>query len=249
MSAETKIAVITGAARGLGRALAMELAQRGVIVAGIGRSADSLTDVARTQGVHPFVADMASPAAVADAFAAITDTLGPLDILINNAAVYPHRDILDETPDSFGATMAVNLGGTFAATHEALKRMVPRGQGRIVNVTTFADRRPAPMSAAYSVSKGAGKILTRALMADLGDRFPDIVVTDWTPGALRTEMGLADGIPPEDAARWGATLALMTDRDLNGVMFDQNREVRPARSLSKRLIDKLLGTRPVVRRL
>lgn len=248
MTDTPKVAAITGAARGLGRALATELARRDVRVAAIGRSAESLASFASDR-IVPVVADIADPDAVARAFSEIDAALGPVDILINNAAVYPHRDILDETPQSFQATMAVNLGGTVAATHEALKRMVARGTGRIVNVATFADRRPAPMSAAYSVSKGAAQILTRALVADLGDRFPDIVVTDWIPGALQTDMGIADGIPPQTAARWGAALALMTDRSLNGAVFDRRIEVLPIRSVTARALDRITGRTRTARHL
>ena len=246
MTETSHIAVVTGASLGLGQALATGLAARGIKVAGIARNPDTLAEGLAHHAVHAVAADVSDPAAVARAFDEIRGVLGDPTILINNAAVYPHRDILEETPDSFNQTMAINLGGTFACCHQVLPAMVAKGRGRIINVATFADLRPAPLSAAYSVSKGAGRILTRALLADLGDRFPDILINDWIPGALKTRMGLTDGIDPETAAGWGIDLALRHDRALNGVVFDRDREHRPPLSLKGRLKAKLLGRdRPI----
>lgn len=246
-SAQTQkapVAVVTGAARGLGRALVTELCARGVRVAGIGRSASSLapvTEALADQTFLPVVADMADVDAVADAFGQVDAAFGPAEILINNAAVFPHRDILDETPGSFMDTLAINLGGPVAASHEALRRMVKTGEGRIITVTSYAGRRPAPMSAAYAVSKEAARAFHRALYADLGDRFPGIILTDWIPGALNTEMGISNGLDPAQVARWGAALALSRDRSLNGVIFAENREELPEQSLKRRLFEKVTG--------
>lgn len=235
------VAVVTGAGRGLGRALVLELAGRGCVVAGLSRSHSDLLDVARLcppDVFHPFVCDVSDGSAVRAAFGNIRQ-LGSISILINNAAVYPRRDFLDETPESFMHTMAVNLGGMVACTRLALEDMVERGAGRIVNVTSFADLAPIPASGAYSVSKGAARIFTRALVADLEGRFPDIIVNDWVPGALRTSMGLPDGLNPADAARWGAELALSSDRTLNGTLWERNNEVLEQQSLRRRLFNRL----------
>lgn len=247
-SSSAHVAVVTGASLGLGRALAIQLAKRGIAVAGIARNADTLNEGLNDFPVHKVIGDVSDPASIKSAFADIRDTLGHPTILINNAALYPHRDVLDETPDSFMATMAVNLGGPFACCHEVLPAMVAAGKGRIINVATFADLRPAPLSAAYSVSKGAARILTRALVADLGDRFPDIIINDWVPGALRTRMGLTDGIDPDTAASWGVSLALLEDRFLNGLVFDRNREHQQPQSLKQRLKARILtqGRAPVL---
>jgi len=245
--------LVTGAGRGLGRALALELAGRGLRVAALGRRAEPLEHLAAEAAsggrILPLVADVADPAELRAAFAEIDRALGPLDILIGNAAVYPRCDFLDETPESFMRTVAVNLGGAATGAMLALERMIPRGRGRIINVTTFADLAPAQLASAYSVSKGAGRILTRAMIADLGDRFPDIVITDWIPGALDTEMGLPGGIDPKAAARWGATLALWNDPTLNGATFERDNEHLPPQSLKRRLFNLLTGRRPRPRRL
>lgn len=234
------VAIVTGAGAGLGRALAVGLVTKGITVVGLGRNHDALAETGELagDGFHPVVADVADPAAVAAAFAQ-ADVIGPVTLLINNAAVYPRRDILDETPDSFQHTMAVNLGGVMACTHEALGRMIRTGQGRIVNVASFADIAPMAASAAYSVSKGAARVFTRAVVADLGDRFPGIVITDWLPGRLATKMGIPDGLDPATAAVWGVQLALWTDRSLNGTTWEMDTELLPPRGLKGRIKDKL----------
>ncbi len=246
-----KHAVVTGASGGLGRALAVALCARGVHVTGFARRADALTQTAAFAGplFAGHVVDVADADAVEAAFAALDAARRAPDILVNNAALYPRRDILDETAQSFAATVAVNLGGTVACTRAALGPMVRRGTGRILNVSTFADIAPMPASAAYAVSKGAARIFSRALVADLGDRFPGIVVTDWMPGMLATGMGIADGLPPKVAAEWGAALALWDDASLNGTTWEQDRELPPARGLKGRVKDRLLGRRQTARRL
>lgn len=232
-----EVAVVTGASSPLGLALTAALARRGVAVAGIARS----TFEPGSPGILPMAADVRDPRAVAEAFETVRKTLGPPTILINGAEVYPHRDILDETPESFLDTVQTNLGGVFACCHAALPHMVVAARGRIVNIVTFADVHPAPLAAGYSVSKGAVRILTRAMVADLGDRFPNIVITDWVPGTHKPRKGIPDGVDPALAGEWGATLALMQDPALNGRVFLQDHEYLPPRSLKGRVKDRVMG--------
>lgn len=235
------IAIITGAGSGLGRALAKHLTDDGFTVAGFGRRQAALEETQAICGQKflPIALDISKPGDVTQAIDDLAATK-PLAMLINNAAVYPHRDFLDETPESFAATMNINLGGVVNCSHAALRQMVKTGQGRILNVATFADLNPLPTAGAYSVSKGAARILTRALIADLGDRFPGICIGDWMPGMLKTDMGIPDGLPPEQAARWGATLATHADPSLTGTVFEMDREVLPPRGLKGKIKDIVL---------
>lgn len=247
------VCVLTGAGSGLGRALAVELTRRGVVVAGFGRRQAALDETAGLATPGRFTAcvvDVADAAAVDRAFDEVTARMGPVDILINNAAVYPHRDFLDTPAADFMQTVATNLGGVVTCTSAALRGMVLTGRGRILNVATFADIAPLAASSAYSVSKGAARILTRALVADLADRFPEIVINDWVPGALATDMGIADGLDPAIAGRWGADLALWQDPSLTGTLWARDQEQLPPRSLKSRVLERLrLRRRPVARHL
>jgi NAD(P)-dependent dehydrogenase (short-subunit alcohol dehydrogenase family) len=221
-------------------------------VAAIGRDEAGLRAVAAQAAggrVHPVVLDLQDTAAVPQAFAGITRDLGPVTLLINNAAIYPRRDFPEEGPVDFMATVAINLGGVVACTHAALMGMVETGFGRILNVSTFADVKPLPASAAYAVSKGATRILTRALIADIGDRFPGIVISEWMPGVLDTRMGVPGGLPAREAAIWGARLALWHDRSLNGISFVLDRELLEPCSLKRRVLDRLTRRTREPRRL
>ncbi len=236
------LAVVTGAGGGLGRALALELVRQGVRVAGLGRGKAALQETASLAGENftAHVCDVADPAAVRTVF----EELGPVHLLINNAAVYPRRDFLEESAEGFMHSVNINLGGVVACTGCALESMVETGVGRIVNVATFADIAPLPASAAYAVSKGAARVLTRALVADLGDRFPDIVISDWMPGMLATGMGIEDGLAPEVSARWGVAFALWHERSLNGAVFEMEREILPPRGIKGKVKDLILLRKP-----
>lgn len=242
------VAVVTGAGSGLGRALAVELCARGQRVVGLGRREEALQKTAVLAG-ELFTAiptDVSDPEAVRAAFAAMP---APVTVLINNAGVYPHRDIFDETAESFMDTVNINLGGMVACSRAALADMSASGVGRIVNVSSFADVAPLPCSAAYSVSKGACSVFSRALVADIGDRLPGIVVSTWMPGMLKTDMGLPDGLDPAVAAKWGASLALDADRSLNGTVWEMDREILPARGVKGRVKDALLMRKRKARRV
>ena len=229
--------VVTGAGRGLGRALCVEFAARGYRVAGLGRDPGALAATGELAGAGflGVICDVADPVRVRAAFAHVRAAIGPVGVLVNNAAHYPRRDILGETAESFMATVAANLGGVVACSIEALADMTARGEGRILNVGSFADVVPIPASAAYAVSKGGVRLLTRAMVADLADRFPRIVVSDWMPGILATRMGMESGLDPAVAARWGVTLALWRDPSLNGTVWEGDSEVTTMSSLKGRV--------------
>ncbi len=240
------IAVITGAGSGLGRALSCALVAEGVNVVGFGRRIEALAETkyeAEQSGkasFTPMQVDVSEASEVRRAYNEIGEINGRPTILINNAGVYPHRDSLSEYPEDFMQTMAINLGGVVNCTATALQYMKESGIGRIINVGSFADIAPLPASAAYSVSKGAGQIYVRALVADIGDRLPNIVISTWMPGALATDMGIPEGLKPEVAAAWGAKLALWHDPSLNGSVFEMNQEVPPTRGLKSKVKDMLL---------
>jgi short-subunit dehydrogenase len=236
-------AVVTGAGSGLGRALAIELAANGMRVVALGRRLEPLEQTASLGGTGQITClkiDVADPEDIAREFDRIAQNIAPITLLINNAAVYPKSDFLTTSPMDFMRSVEINLGGVVGCTHAALTQMTASGVGRIVNVSTFADIAPLSGSAAYSVSKGAARIFTRALVADIADRFPDIVVNDWMPGMLATQMGVADGLNPAVAAKWGAQLAMWHDPTLTGTIFEMDREVLQSLSLKRRILNMAL---------
>ena len=246
------LAVVTGAGTGLGRAMTIEFAIRGIPVAAISRNPVDLqrtVDMAVGAMVVPFRVDVSESRAVVETFSAIRQQMGDPTILVNNAAIHPHRDFVASEPGEFMECVSINLGGAVNCSHAALKSMIRTGEGRIVNVGSFADIAPQPLAGAYSVSKGALRIFSKTLVADLGDRFPGIVVSTWMPGILATRMGLATGLEPSVAARWGVELALCNDVELNGAVFEQNVQRPEARSLKRRIVEKLLRRSPPLRRL
>ncbi len=245
------VAVVTGAGSGLGRALAHHLCRENVSVVGLGRREDALEKTRQdAMGMfHPYPVDISNPAAVRDVIAESTKKHGKITILINNAAVYPRQDFLDETGESFAQTVAINLGGTVNVTRAVLESMLQTGVGRIVNVSSYAGDHPLPASSAYSVSKGAQRIFSLALTRDLADRFPDIVINTWMPGILATDMGVSVGLAPDEAAAWGVALALKHDHSLMGTTFERNQEILPSRSFRRRALDALLMRRPKPRRI
>ncbi len=187
-----RVALVTGGGRGLGAATALALAEAGADVALLGRSEPHLATVAgavRQRGRHAAwaVADVALWEAVRDRVAEISDALGPVDILINNAAVEgvtSHLETLD--PDEWAAELAINLNGPFYCARATIGSMRERGWGRVLNVTSGAAIRPLPGKAAYSVSKAGLDQLTRALAAELaGSGVAAIAVS---PGMLDTGM-------------------------------------------------------------
>ncbi|MDJ0823410.1 MAG: SDR family oxidoreductase [Paracoccaceae bacterium] len=246
------LAVVTGSGSGLGRALAIGLTAQGFTVAGTGRRRAALEETQSlcAKGLFlPTPLDVSKAEDVAETFSQFRESHTPIALLINNAAVYPRADFLDQTPQDFMQTVAVNLGGVVNCTHAALQDMVQTGRGRVLNVATFADITPLPTASAYSVSKGAARILTRALIADLADRFPGIVISDWMPGMLRTGMGIPDGLAPKTAAKWGVELALRCDPDLTGSVFEMDREILPPRGMKGRIKDLILMRKRTPRRL
>jgi NAD(P)-dependent dehydrogenase (short-subunit alcohol dehydrogenase family) len=186
------VALVTGGGRGLGAATALALAEAGADVALLGRSESYLATVAgavRQRGQHAAwtVASVARWEAVCDAIAEMSESLGPVDILINNAAIEgdtTHLEALD--PHSWAETLAINLNGPFYCARATLPAMRARGWGRILNVTSGAAIRPLPGKVAYSVSKAGLDQLTRALASDLtGSGVAAIAVS---PGMMDTEM-------------------------------------------------------------
>ena len=211
-SLKGKNALITGAGKGIGRALAVALAQEGVNVGLIARTAADLQNVAKelkTFNVHVAVAtaDVASIDAVNTAVAKVKTDLGAIDILINNAGISSFGSFMELEPARWEEIVKVNLFGAYYVTRAVLPEMIDRKTGDIVNISSTAGQRGAAVTSAYSASKFALIGLSESLMQEV--RKHNIRVTTLTPSTVATDMAkelnLTDGNPdkvmqPEDLA-------------------------------------------------
>jgi NAD(P)-dependent dehydrogenase (short-subunit alcohol dehydrogenase family) len=190
-----QVVAITGGARGLGLATARELAARGARVA-LGDLDGELARVeaAALPGPGPHAGyrlDVTDPVSFA-AFLDEAATLGALDVLVNNAGIMPVAPFVDEDPTVTRRQVEINVLGVMTGTRLALERMVPRGSGHIVNISSAAGRVPVPGEAVYTATKHAVVGFGEALRAEL--RGSGIEVTTVMPSLAATE--LAAGMRP-----------------------------------------------------
>ena len=230
--------MITGVGSGLGRALAVAFAEQGSRVVGIARRAETLQETSALVNADVFTGHVADVTRVAD-IKAVMQQHDKVDILFNNAAVYPRVSFLDESPDDWARGMDVNVNGVANVCKAVLPGMIAAGYGRIYNVGSFADMAPIADSAVYSASKGAIRALTKAIAADLRDTDADIEVHEWIPGHLKTQMSGFTGIEPAVAAQWGVQLAAMEHARTPNCIFENDHEWLPPKRLKQRIVDKL----------
>jgi NAD(P)-dependent dehydrogenase (short-subunit alcohol dehydrogenase family) len=207
-----RVALVTGAASGQGRATAIRLARDGARVAAVDCDADGLASVAaevRAGGRQclPLTVDVSSADAVDEAFARSAEALGPAYVLAAAAAVYPPPQSLVGAPAAlFEAVFAVNLFGVVHCLQAAAGQMLGTGAGgRIVLWSSAGARRAIAGHAAYCASKGAIEALARVAASELGPA--GIRVNVIAPGAIDTPMvaheDLAPGVAPQPVARAG----------------------------------------------
>ncbi|RQZ61906.1 SDR family NAD(P)-dependent oxidoreductase [Burkholderia sp. Bp9004] len=156
-----KVAIVTGAASGIGLATTELLHAEGANVIAVGRSAN--VEALARPGVVPLIADVAREESAVQAVAAAVDKFGKLDILVNNAAIIINKPVVEMSLEDWNSIQSVNATGAFLFSREAMRVMVPAKTGAIVNVGSYACYQAFPTIAAYAASKGALAQLTRAL--------------------------------------------------------------------------------------
>ncbi|MDJ0811726.1 MAG: SDR family oxidoreductase [Desulfobacterales bacterium] len=185
-----KVALVTGASRGIGRAVAEELALSGAAVAlnyvADQAAADKVVDGIAADGgrAQAFQADLAESAQVEALFRAVQATFGRLDILVNNAGLARYGPIRDYPIEDFDRLMAVNVRGPFLACRLAARQMADGGA--IINITSTVTRVMLPNYGVYAATKGALEQLTRVLAKELGPR--SITVNAVAPGPTDTDL-------------------------------------------------------------
>jgi NAD(P)-dependent dehydrogenase (short-subunit alcohol dehydrogenase family) len=190
-----KVAVITGAGSGVGRAVSLELARQGVLTALCGRRPEPLNEVAAEiehGGGRSMIlpADICDEEAVEVAFERLTETAGGVDILVNCAGVGIYGPVASYSFDDWRATMETNVTGLFLCSRAALPSMQRRGGGYIVAVSSGAGRRGYANLAAYSASKFAVIGFMESLAEEVGS--DGIKCTTILPGSILTDFGPRD---------------------------------------------------------
>ncbi len=214
-----RVALVTGSSRGIGHALASGLLDAGCTVIINGRDGRSLEQVMEAFASDRVVAapfDCTDPAAVAEGVAVAEETAGPIDILVNNAGAQHRAPLTEFTDADWYRLLDTNLSSAFLVGREVARRMTPRGRGKIINICSLQSEAARPGIAAYAATKGALKMLTKGMCADLAGH--GIQVNAIGPGYFATELTKALVADPEfsawvrrrtPAGRWGEVADLV----------------------------------------
>jgi short-subunit dehydrogenase len=189
MKLEGRVALVTGASRGIGREIALALGRAGCSVALVARDREALEGVAAELGTersHPISADLSDTAAARRAFDDAVARFGRIDILVNNAGTLANVDFLRTDIDSLAGTVDVNLRAAVVLARLAAENMAMRRRGHIVNVASLAGVTGVPGEATYAATKAALRVFTASLRPELAPH--GIRLTDVVLGFIETDM-------------------------------------------------------------
>ncbi|QPZ91105.1 SDR family NAD(P)-dependent oxidoreductase [Thioclava electrotropha] len=198
MSLQGKVALVTGGSRGIGRAIALALAEQGAKVAFChpddAQAHDTLAELQKLTEAESLPADVADEAQVEGMFDAVMSRFGRIDILVNNAGILRESPLAETKIDEFDRVIAVNLRGTFLAARAFVRRTE---EGRIINIASDLGILGREEMSAYTASKGAIIALTRTLARELA---PNTLVNAIAPGSIETDMTSPASMSPEQLA-------------------------------------------------
>jgi NAD(P)-dependent dehydrogenase (short-subunit alcohol dehydrogenase family) len=192
-----KVALVTGAGQGLGRAIAREMAAEGATVWMLDRNAERLAEAAeaiRAEGGHvePRRLDVTDLEGFTRLIGEIAER-GPIDVLVNNAAINPATlSILEDTPENWRRTLDVNLDAVWTGSRLVAPHMVRQGSGRIIHVSSVQGFVSSGRCESYNAAKGAVVALTKSMAVELAPH--SVLVNCVAPGFLRTPMAVVDGV-------------------------------------------------------
>jgi gluconate 5-dehydrogenase len=183
-----RIALITGSSRGIGRAIAEGYVAAGARVVVNGRDAKAVADAVAALGGNAVAApfDASDRTAGETAVARIEQEVGPIDILVNNAGMQLRGQIVEYPEENWRRIMATNLDSVFFLSQAVARRMLPRGRGKIINICSVMSELGRATIAPYAASKGAVKMLTKAMCAEWGKH--NIQANGISPGYFATDL-------------------------------------------------------------
>lgn len=190
-----KVAVVTGAARGIGKAIAEGFAREGasvIVVDMLGEQAEATAAEIRQTGGNALsaTADLADLNTHETLVNTAVNQFGRLDILVNNAAIEPRAPVLEVTPESFDRTLNINLRAVFFLSQRFARALLAQQRGgRIINLASTHQAVPLRNAATYNISKGGLMMLTKSLALELAEY--DIAVNGLAPGAILTDLNRA----------------------------------------------------------
>jgi 3-oxoacyl-[acyl-carrier protein] reductase len=187
---EGQVALVTGASRGIGAAIALELARKGVIVIGTATTDAGATKISEAlaafEGCSGRVLDVTQGAAAEALVDAVVKQYGGLQVLVNNAGISLDNLAMRMIDDEWDAVMEANLKGVFRMSRSVMRTMMKQRYGRIINITSVVGASGNPGQANYAAAKAGVAGMTRALARELGSR--NITVNCVAPGFIETDM-------------------------------------------------------------
>jgi len=227
------VAVVTDCSSPLGSAIANELSRRGLQVAGLTALEPQPNPDAYATRYRSFPVDFSDEGAIVAAFASIKRQMGDVTILINNHSPEMSWDFLRGSPVRLVKLISDHITGIVCCLHAALTLMSSSGAGRVIHIMS-AEQIDDPVGSIAAATGASMNALIKCLAADFGDRFPNIVITQWRPDPAPRIT------PNETAAGLIASLALWHDRTLHGMVFEGVEEIVEKRSLGARIKSALL---------
>ena len=223
MRLKNRIALVTGASRGIGREISLGFAREGAHVVLTARDLERLQSVAAEIDLLPGSAEVASlevtdHGEIADLFEDVVTRHGRLDVLCNNAGVgSASGPVSTVSPADFAAVQDVNLVGLYACCHSAVSHMVRAGYGRIINVSSGAAIMCNPEGSSYAASKAGVNALTITMAKELHKT--NVLVNALSPGSVKTDMNPTSDVPPAEAVPTAVWLASIPDDGPTGRFF------------------------------